>query len=248
MGGFESHGNDVHAAGAERKGSSLRVLIVDDHMLFAEAIKSAVAGIGIEVVAVATTGEEGVKEVRRSRPDLVLMDVVLPDQSGLAAGRRILDEVPDTKILALTALDDQSVADEAIQIGFHGYLTKDTPVTLFMNSIRAVLDGQMVLPHRLGPARRSGRATDAALMAAQLTDREREVLARLVRGESGREIAAHLGISRNTVRTHVQGILTKLQVHSRLEAAAFAVRHRIVQLPSTSNPSMADPSRAPATG
>ena len=112
MGGFESQGNDVHAAGAERKGSSLRVLIVDDHMLFAEAIRSAVAGVGIEVVAVATTGEEGVKEVRRSRPDLVLMDVVLPDQSGLAAGRRILDEVPDTKILALTALDDQSVGSD----------------------------------------------------------------------------------------------------------------------------------------
>jgi two-component system nitrate/nitrite response regulator NarL len=248
MGGFESQGNDVHAAGSGRKGSTLRVLIVDDHMLFAEAIRSAVSGIGIDVVAVATTGEEGVKEVRRSRPDIVLMDVALPDQSGLAAGRRILDEAPDTKILALTALDDRAVADEAIQIGFRGYLTKDTPVTLFMNSIRAVLDGQIVLPHRLGPARRGGRVTDTALMAGQLTDREREVLALLVRGESGREIAAHLGISRNTVRTHVQGILTKLQVHSRLEAAAFAVRHRIVQLPSASNPPVADPSWSLATG
>ncbi len=207
----------------------MRVLIVDDHMLFAEAIRSALEGVGLSVVGIAGTAEEGISKVRGSRPDLILMDVALPDQSGLAAGKRILDEWPDARILALTALDDRVVADEALRIGFRGLLTKDTPVSQFVNSIRSILDGQMVLPHRLGPAGdRSSGDEDATLLAAQLTRREREVLGLLVRGAGGLEIAEELGISRNTVRTHVQSILTKLQVHSRLQAATFAVRHRLV--------------------
>ncbi len=207
----------------------MRVLIVDDHMLFAEAIRSALEGVGLSVVGIAVTAEEGISKVRRSRPDLILMDVALPDQSGLAAGKRILDEWPDARILALTALDDRVVADEALRIGFRGLLTKDTHVSQFVNSIRSILDGQMVLPHRLGPAGgRSSGDEDATLLAAQLTRREREVLGLLVRGAGGLEIAEELGISRNTVRTHVQSILTKLQVHSRLQAATFAVRHRLI--------------------
>ena len=101
-----------------------------------------------------------------------------------------------------------------------------------MNIVRAVLDGQLIMPHRLGPAsRQAAKHDDAELLAAQLTPREREVLTLLARGANGREIAADLAISRNTVRTHVQSILTKLQVHSRLEAATFAVRHRLMALP-----------------
>lgn len=205
---------------------------MDDHKLFAEALRSALEDAGLSVAAIATTGEEGVREFEETLPDLVLMDVALPDQSGLVSGRQILEGWPSASVLAVSALDDRAIAEEALRIGFRGYLTKDTPVAQFVNSVRAVIDGQLVMPHRLGPAGR-GAADDetAALLAAQLTVREREVLSLLVLGASGRDIARELNISRNTVRTHVQSILSKLQVHSRLEAAAFAVRHRLVDAP-----------------
>jgi DNA-binding NarL/FixJ family response regulator len=208
------------------------VLIVDDHLLFAEAIRSALESAGVTVAGVSGTAEDAVTSVLRKRPDLVLMDVALPDQNGLLAGRRILQEWPEAKILALTALEERRVAEEALRIGFRGYLTKHTPVAQFVNSVRAILDGQLIMPHRLGPAsRQAAEHEDAELLAAHLTPREREVLTLLARGANGREIAAELEISRNTVRTHVQSILSKLQVHSRLEAATFAVRRRLMALP-----------------
>jgi two-component system nitrate/nitrite response regulator NarL len=202
-------------------------------MLFAEAIRVALEDLGEEVLGVVTTGEEAVASVRRTRPDIVLMDIALPDQSGLAVGGAILGEWPDMKIIALTALSDRTAVEEALRIGFRGYITKDTPVAQFVNSLQSVLDGHIVLPHRLGPTgKRSAAEDEVALLADQLTAREREVLGLLVEGADGLTVAMKLGISRNTVRTHVQNILMKLQVHSRLEAATFAVRHRLVQAPT----------------
>jgi two-component system, NarL family, nitrate/nitrite response regulator NarL len=202
-------------------------------MLFAEAIRVALEDLGEEVLDVITTGEEAVASVLRLRPDIVLMDLALPDESGLSVGRAILEEWPDAKIIALTALNDRAAVEEALRIGFRGYVTKDTPVAQFVNSVQSVLDGHIVLPHRLSPTReRSAAEEEVALLASQLTPRERQVLELLVEGADGRTAALRLGISRNTVRTHVQNILMKLQVHSRLEAATFAVRHRLVQAPA----------------
>ncbi len=193
----------------------------------------ALEDVGMSVIAVVPTGEEAQAWALRSRPDVVLMDLGLPDQSGLSAGRAILERWRDAKILALTALADRPAADEALRMGFRGYLTKDTGVQQFVNSVRSVLDGHLVLPHRLGPgSRRSPAEEEAALLASQLTRRELEVLGLLVDGANGPMVADRLGISRNTVRTHIQSILTKLQVHSRLEAATFAVRHRLVAVPT----------------
>jgi two-component system nitrate/nitrite response regulator NarL len=186
----------------------------------------------MEVLAVASTAVEAIAIADRERPDIILMDIGLPDQSGLAAGRAILEGWPDAKILALTALNDRAVLEEAMRIGFRGYLTKETAVETFVNAIHAVIDGRSV-PTHVASRRGNGslRRGDVTLMAEQLSSREREVLELLVRGASGAVVAERLGISRNTVRTHVQGILTKLQVHSRLEAATFAVKHAIVTLP-----------------
>ena len=156
-----------------------RVLIVDEHTLFAEAIRSALEAAGVIVAGVSETAEDAVTSVLRTRPDLVLMDVALSNQSGLLAGRRILKEWPDAKILALTALEERHVAEEALRIGFRGYLTKHTPIAQFVNSVRAVLDGQLIMPHRLRPARRQAAEHEAAeLRGAHLTPREREVLDR----------------------------------------------------------------------
>lgn len=208
---------------------SVRALIIDDHVLFAEAIKPALASSGVEVVGVATTGAEGLRAVAELRPDLVLVDLGLPDQSGLVLGRSIVDRFPEAKVVALTALEDPKAVREAIRAGFHGYLTKDTSASRFVQAVHAALAGQVVYPRRLAMrGARTAAEENARLLASQLTQREREVLALLAAGATGREIAARLSISTNTVRTHVQSILTKLQVHSRLEAAVFAMKHRFL--------------------
>jgi two-component system nitrate/nitrite response regulator NarL len=223
---------------------AIRVLIVDDHTLFADAIQVALEDHDLEVCAVVGTGRESIESVRRCDPDIVLMDLALPDQSGLAAGRKILDEWPDRVIVAVTALNDPAATEEALRIGFRGYLTKDMPVAQFANSVWSVLGGHVVVPHRLGASGdRTPEESDAALLASQLTAREREVLQLLVEGKDGPTVAKALRISRNTVRTHVQSILTKLQVHSRLEAATFAVRYRIVEVPGVGTGAMTVPAQ-----
>jgi two-component system, NarL family, nitrate/nitrite response regulator NarL len=212
----------------------IRALIVDDHTLFAEAVRATLEARGIEVVAVVADGAGALDRVAVDRPDVVLLDLGLPDRSGLAVGADILDEAPETKVLALTALDDPRAVKEAMRTGFHGYLTKDTPVAKFVEAVLATIGGQVVMPHRLAAHAagvRSSHEREVALMAEQLTYRELDVLRLLAEGMRGEAIARKLGISRNTVRTHVQSILTKLQVHSRLEAATFAVRHGIVDPP-----------------
>jgi len=209
----------------------MRILIVDDHLLFAEAIKLALEDLGLSVVRVAGSGEEAISDVDRSVPDIIVMDIELPDQSGLAAGRTILGRHPEAKIIALTGMSDRATVEEALRIGFVGFLTKDTSVARLVNALRSAMDGHLVLPQQISPVRRrSQEEQEVDLLASQLTPREREVLALLVQGADGKRTASTLGISLNTVRTHVQSILTKLQVHSRLEAATFAVRHGIIKI------------------
>jgi two-component system nitrate/nitrite response regulator NarL len=223
---------------ADRTGSRegtfpIRILIADENTLFAEAIAVSLKGLGMSVVGIASSGAEALAALERSMPDLILMDVGLPGGSGLTAGRAILERWPAARIIALTALDDRSAVDEALRLGFRGYVSKDTSVSKFVNWIRMVLDGHLVFPQRLPPVRSGvGRGNEAELLSAHLSRREGEVLTLLVQGADGATMASRLGISRNTVRTHVQNILTKLQVHSRLEAATFAVRHRLVEVPT----------------
>jgi DNA-binding NarL/FixJ family response regulator len=204
------------------------VLLVEDHRLFADAISSTLEELRGADVRIATTGAEAVAISRVWLPEVVLIDIGLPDQSGMVAGRQIMEHAPAARILAVTGMDDPRLAGEVLRIGFHGFLTKDTPVARLVASIDAVMEGDLA-PRSIPSGFAVGSAMDSAsMLARQLTPREREVLALLVEGLDGRAISDRLGISANTVRTHVQSVLTKLQVHSRLEAATFAVRHRLV--------------------
>jgi two-component system NarL family response regulator len=210
-------------------GSDVRVLIVDDHQLFAEAVQITLEDFGMDVEGIATTAEEGLRAARALLPDVILLDIGLPDRSGLAVGQILIDELPDTKVVGVTALDDARTVEEARRIGFSGYLTKDTPIAQFARSLQAAIDGTVVISR----PRRTPQDDDdeeAVLLARQLTPRELEVLGLLVEGMSSKDIAGTLSISTNTVRTHIENILTKLQVRSRLEAVAFAVRHRIISV------------------
>jgi two-component system nitrate/nitrite response regulator NarL len=212
----------------------VRVLIVDDHALFAEAVQAALVDNGLDV----TVAHDGEAALTRSNapdpPDLVLMDVGLPGETGLEVGRKILKRRPETQVVALTALHDPGVADEALRSGFSGYLTKETKLAKLMNAIRVIVDGGVVVQDELVSTRVRKLPCDdpdAAMLLAQLTSRELEVLELLSAGRASEDIAVALHISRNTVRTHVQGILAKLGVHSRLEAAAFASRHGLFDSP-----------------
>jgi two-component system nitrate/nitrite response regulator NarL len=208
----------------------IQALIVDDHRLFAEAIRPALEQLGMDV-AIATTGREALKIVATSTVDIALIDLGLPDMKGIDVGARIVEIQPEAIVLALTAIDDYRFVAPVLEAGFRGYLTKSLRIAGLVSAINTAVEGQVVTPGLStisgGVARtRAGRHVE--LLASTLTPREREVLAHLAEGDSGQEIAREMSISVHTVRTHVQSILAKLQVHSRLEAATFAVRHDLV--------------------
>lgn len=206
----------------------MRILIVEDQVLFAEAMQVALRNHGIEVVGIASTGEEGLELVSALDPDVVLLDLGLPDRGGMKVGREMLERYPRVRVMALTALRDGRTARDALRAGFSGYLTKDTDIDRLLRAIQAAVAGEVTIPKRLARQAAGDQGDAVSLMASQLTEREREVLAMLAEGADSATIAARCQISRNTVRTHVQSILAKLNVHSRLEAAAFAVQHGLV--------------------
>jgi len=192
-----------------------RLLIVEDNSLFAELMAELLRKEGAEVVGLATNGREALAVSRREQPDVVLMDLGLDDVDGLTVGRAILAERPTTKVVAVTARRDKQALDQATASGFYGYVSKDVPLQRFVALLRRILEGHPSAPAVLGSGpRQPGAAT------ARLSSRETTVLELLREGLSTEAIARCLGVSKNTVRTHVQRILMKLQVHSRLEAVA----------------------------
>jgi len=224
------------ASDVARVGGTMRVLIVDEHRLFAEAIHSALSGNGhgMQLLPVATTAEEGLGAARRGRPDVALVDLGLRDGSGIDLGREILDSCQGVTLLAVTARSDPRLFRESLRAGFHGCLTKDTPMGDVLRSIEAARSGEVVVPQRLAATSAgvmSSEERDARLLAEQLTTRERDVLAMLVEGARSEGISERMAIRPNTVRTHIQNIFTKLQAHTRLEAAVFAVKYGLAEIP-----------------
>jgi two-component system nitrate/nitrite response regulator NarL len=208
----------------------LRALIID-HKLFADAIAPVLQLKGIEVLEIATNGEDALRIFREHRPDLVLMELKLPDANLLDVGQAMIEEQPEVKVLAVTALSHPQVVREAMQKGFAGFLTKDNRMAEFVASIDSALAGNVVISRRVARSAvgtRSPAEENAHLLANQLTVREREVLVLLAQGLGSAYIARELSIRANTLRTHVQNILMKLQVHSRLEAVAFATKFGLV--------------------
>lgn len=219
--------------GSDRE-PQVRVLIVEDHLLLAESMGSVLRDHGVDVVGIARSGREAMDLAKRLRPNIVLMDIGLPDMDGIDAGREIMKLLPEARLVAITGLESADVVQETMLHGFHGYLHKHAPSSELIKSILLVASGQAVIPqdaaHRLA-TRATGEVKSAPFAASRLTRRELDVLALLVEGADSAYIAQRLFLSPNTVRTHVQNILTKLQVHSRLEAATYAVRHGIVEPP-----------------
>ncbi len=206
-----------------------RVAIIDDHTLFALAINCVLADAGIGVVGCAGTVSGGMKLVAETIPDVVLADYCLPDGDGLSMSKAIMKAYPSIRVVLVSASDDIGHRD-LLAAGFSGYLTKNTPLPRFVEAIKEMGTGRVVRAPRIKS--RMPRGDDINLIVSQLTRRERQVLALLSKGQRGPQIATNLDISPNTVRSYVQNILTKLQVGSRLEAVAFAVRHGLTDVDS----------------
>jgi DNA-binding NarL/FixJ family response regulator len=214
-------GDTAEAVSLARKGAAvaIRVLVVDDHQLFAEAVSSLLTDAGIDVVGSLRTGSDAISFLEDHVADVVVLDIGLPAESGLEIGKRILDRWPGMKIIALSAVDDERAISEAIHIGFHALVTKDTPSHDLVRIVRAIARGEPgpLLPW--GLHKRVGRTGPRD----RLTGRERHVLSLLAEGLDSRTIADRLNMTRAEVRSEVQSLREKLEVHNRLEVVTKAI-------------------------
>lgn len=210
----------------------IRVLVVDDHLVVRKGVAALLADdAGIALVGEAADGRQAVAEARRLAPDVILMDLRLPELDGWAAIRAILAERRDAAIVVLTGSVVEADALAAIQAGAVGYLPKTAPQDELREAIRRVAHGDVWLPPALTRKLLAHPLPRLALDAAEtLTPQEREVLRRLARGWSNRRIAGDLGIAESTVRTHVSRVLGKLGVSNRMEAALYALRAHLAPL------------------
>ena len=199
----------------------IRILIADDHPVFRFGLKALLSGeAGIEVVGEATTGEEAVALAAQLRPSLILMDLNLPEGNGIEATRRILQHRPETAILVVTMVEDESVF-AALRAGARGYLLKGADSDETLRAVRAVAHGEAIFSP--ASARRLTSFFEAPAPARpapfpELTEREREVLTLLAQGYTNAAMAERLSLSAKTVRNHVSNIFSKLQVADRAQA------------------------------
>jgi NarL family two-component system response regulator LiaR len=209
--------------------NKIRVLIVDDHGVVRQGLRTYLELLDdIEIVGEAENGVEAVEQVGQHQPDIVLMDLVMPEMDGVAATRRTLAINPKTKVIVLTSFAEDDLVFPALEAGAAGYLLKDVDPAELHQAIQAVHSGEVQLHpevtrkliHRVTtPQIESDSALD------DLTPRELEVLALIAQGQSNREIARTLSISEKTVKTHVGNILSKLQLSDRTQAAIYAYKH-----------------------
>ncbi len=209
----------------------MRLLLCDDHRLFTQALSSALDAHGHEVVAAVTTAAEAVRLARELRPDICLLDLNFPAGSAMEAVREIAEPPGGTKVLVLSGSAAPGVTASVLEAGAYGYVGKDQPVEVILRAIERIGNGELSFDAaQLRAGVRHGPRPDAGveLLIAALTPRERQVLGRLMQGDTTDQIASSLSITRATARAYVQGILTKLGVHSRLQAVALVTRTGVV--------------------
>ena len=214
----------------------INVLIADEHSLFRQAVRSALEiEEDLTVVAEAADGLEALEAADRLAPHIALIDTELPKCNGISATRLLRERVPGCKVLVLSNHQDQTALFDAMQAGANGYLTKAIPLAKLIEAARAVLRGETIVPPAmLGDllsqlVRSKEQQNEVLRRLSRLTRREREVLALLVEGADNDLVAQRLVISPETARTHIQNILSKLDVHSRLEALALVLKNNIVK-------------------
>jgi two-component system, NarL family, nitrate/nitrite response regulator NarL len=233
-----------------------KLVLGDDHVVFLDALSTVLTQHGYAMSPVARSAAEMIALVRRDRPDVCVIDrPAVMDDAAQTIGR-VRAASDSTNVLVLSASPDPEAVGRALDAGASGYLHQSRGVGELVGALERVLQGEIVVdvPDAQPPSRRSAQPNQALRLAGHLTSRERECLLMLVEGLDTAAMMARLSVSRTTVRTHLQAVLTKLGVHSRLEAVSFAVRHRLPDLWSSEDslPAAAStvrqirPRRAPA--
>lgn len=202
----------------------IRILIADDHTVVRDGL-SAILGMqsDIKVVAEAADGEEGCALFQKHRPDVMLLDLRMPKLDGLEVVRRIRSRDPAARIVIVTTYDSDEDIFRSLQAGAQGYVLKDAPRQQIIEAVRKVFAGENYIPAAI-----ASKVVEHALNP-QLTAREVEVIQRMARGESNKEVGVALSISEGTVKTHVKGLLAKLEATSRTEAVTIARRRGFIR-------------------
>ena len=211
---------------------SIRILVADDHGVVRQGLEMYLElDPELEIVGQAVDGTEALRLARELKPDVVLMDLLMPTMDGIAATKAIRNELPDVEVIALTSVLEDGAVFDAMRAGAVGYLLKDTNAKALCQAVKAAAAGQVQLSPQV--AERLIREVPAPESPEKLTRRETEVLQLLARGRSNKEIAADLSIVEKTVKTHVSNILGKLGVSSRTQAALYAIRIGLTPLDYT---------------
>jgi len=208
----------------------MRVIIIDDHALFRDGLKGLLEQRNIDVAGVAADGKEGIELANEIRPDIILLDLRMPNMGGLDVLPILRKDLPTTPVVMLTTSNDESDLIRALRTGAQGYLLKDMEPDELVSALRDIEKGKNVVAADLTDALArmvQGETTldDDDGPFSDLTPRETEILCLLAEGQSNKLIARNLGISDGTVKLHVKAILRKLNIHSRVEAAVMAVEH-----------------------
>jgi NarL family two-component system response regulator LiaR len=211
----------------------IRLLIVDDHKMVREGLRAFLAPTpGFEVVGEASNGVEAIEQTLRLKPDLVLLDLMMPGKDGIQATLEIKQQLPDTKILIITSFVEESKVIAAIKAGASGYLLKDSSPLEIETAIQNIYQGESAFPSRIASilVKELNRPEKAPEKVSPLTEREIEILKLIAHGMSNQEIADQLFLSVWTIRTYVTAILDKLQVDNRTQATLYAIREGLVKL------------------
>ncbi|WP_043715648.1 response regulator [Symbiobacterium thermophilum] len=215
---------------------AIRVLICDDHMMVREGVRMVLQSEpDLELVGEAGRGEEAVELTKALKPDVVIMDISLPDMSGIEATRLIKEAVPETRVIGLTMHEEEPFVLEFLRAGADAYIVKRSAAADLVGAIRAVMEGQAVLDPAVtravveGYVSRPGRAVGQPEEPCPLTPREREILVLIAEGLTNAEIARRLYISEKTVQTHRSNMLDKLGIHDRTELVRYAIRQGLVE-------------------
>jgi DNA-binding NarL/FixJ family response regulator len=201
----------------------IRVMLVDDHQLLRDSLRSLLdAQEDIEVVGTANDGLEALSAAAEKKPDVVLMDLAMPNMGGVEATRRLLRQQPGVQVVVLTSFPDQELIFDSIQAGAVGYLLKDAAPEEVVRAVRSAAAGESPLDGRVA---RTLLTRGQAAGEATLTDREREVLRLVARGLANKQIARHLGIAERTVKAHLTSAFQRIGATDRTQAALWVARH-----------------------